>query len=50
MAAGSCSHGLVYATVAEALESAQADVLVEYTSAAAVKTNAQTAVAPGCTW
>ena len=46
-AAGSGSHGLIYATVAEALESAQADVLIDYTSATAVKNNAQTAVAAG---
>ncbi len=43
-AAGSASHGSVYATVAEALESAPADVLVDYTSAAAVKNNVWTAV------
>jgi 4-hydroxy-tetrahydrodipicolinate reductase len=48
-AAGSSSHGLVYATVAEALESAQVDVLIAYTTAAAVKTNAQTAVVRACT-
>jgi len=30
-AAGSASRGLVYATVAEALESAQVDVLIDYT-------------------
>jgi 4-hydroxy-tetrahydrodipicolinate reductase len=46
-AAGSASRGLVYATVAEALESAPADVLVDYTSAAAVKTNVQTAIRAG---
>src|SRR6516162_4195879 len=46
-AAGSASHGLVYATVAEALESAQVDVLIDYTSAAAVKNNVWTAVAGG---
>ena len=46
-AAGSTSHGCVYATVAEALESAPADVLIDYTSAAAVKNNAQTAVRAG---
>jgi 4-hydroxy-tetrahydrodipicolinate reductase len=46
-AAGSASHGFVYATVAEALESAQADVLVDFTSAAAVKNNVWTAVGAG---
>jgi 4-hydroxy-tetrahydrodipicolinate reductase len=46
-AAGSASHGSVYATVAEALESTQVDVLVDYTSAAAVKNNVQTAVGAG---
>ena len=46
-AAGSTSDGSVYATVAEALESAQVDVLVDYTSAAAVKNNVWTAVGAG---
>ena len=46
-AAGSTSHGFVYATVGEALESAQVDVLIDYTSAAAVKNNVWTAVAGG---
>ena len=46
-AAGSTSSGFVYATVAEALESAQADVLIDYTSVAAVKNNVWTAVAAG---
>jgi 4-hydroxy-tetrahydrodipicolinate reductase len=46
-AAGSASHGLVYATVAEALESAAVEVLVDYTSAAAVKDNVWTAVGAG---
>src|SRR5262245_10653450 len=46
-AAGSTSHGSVYATVAEALESAQVDVLIDYTSAAAVKNNVWTAVGAG---
>jgi 4-hydroxy-tetrahydrodipicolinate reductase len=46
-AAGSTSRGLVYAIVAEALESAQVDVLIDYTSAAAVKNNVWTAVAAG---
>jgi 4-hydroxy-tetrahydrodipicolinate reductase len=43
-AAGSTSHGVVYATVSEALESAEVDVVVDYTSAAAVKNNVWTAV------
>ena len=43
-ATGSASHGSVYATVSEALESAEVDVLVDYTSAAAVKNNVWTAV------
>jgi 4-hydroxy-tetrahydrodipicolinate reductase len=46
-AAGSTSHGSAYATVAEALESAQVDVLIDYTSAAAVKNNLWTAVGAG---
>jgi 4-hydroxy-tetrahydrodipicolinate reductase len=46
-AASSKSPGLIYATVAEALESAGADVLVDYTSAAAVKNNVWTAVRAG---
>ena len=46
-AAGSASHGFVYATVAEALESAEVDVLIDYTSAAAVKNNVWTAVGAG---
>ena len=46
-AAGSASDGYVYATVAEALQSAQVDVLIDYTSAAAVKTNVWTAVRAG---
>ena len=46
-ATGSASHGSVYATVAEALESAAVDVLVDYTSAAAVKSNVWTAVEAG---
>jgi 4-hydroxy-tetrahydrodipicolinate reductase len=41
---GSKSRGLVYATVAEALESAEADVLVDFTSADAVKNNVWTSV------
>ena len=46
-ATGSASHGSVYATVAEALESAAVEVLVDYTSAAAVKSNVWTAVEAG---
>ena len=46
-ATGSASHGSVYATVAEALESAAVDVLVDFTSAAAVKSNVWTAVEAG---
>ncbi len=41
------SHGNVYACVAEALESAQVDVLVDFTSAAAVKGNVWAAVEAG---
>ncbi len=44
---GSSSHGSIYATVSEALESAEADVVVDYTSAAAVKNNVWTAVEAG---
>lgn len=47
LAAYSASQGSVYATVAGALQSAQADVLVDYTSAAAVKDNVRTAVEAG---
>jgi 4-hydroxy-tetrahydrodipicolinate reductase len=46
-ATGSASHGSVYATVAEALASAAVDVLVDYTSAAAVKGNVWTAAGAG---
>jgi 4-hydroxy-tetrahydrodipicolinate reductase len=46
-AAGSASRVPVYATVAEALASAAVDVLVDYTSAAAVKDNVWTAVGAG---
>jgi 4-hydroxy-tetrahydrodipicolinate reductase len=46
-AAGSASRGAVYATVAAALESAQVDVLIDYTSAAAVRNNVWTAVGAG---
>ncbi|HEU4542873.1 MAG TPA: 4-hydroxy-tetrahydrodipicolinate reductase [Jiangellaceae bacterium] len=45
--AGASSEGMVYASVAEALQSAGADVLVDYTSAAAVKNNVWTAVRAG---
>ena len=44
---GSAGRGQVYATVAEALAAAQVDVLVDYTSAAAVRTNVWTAVEAG---
>jgi 4-hydroxy-tetrahydrodipicolinate reductase len=44
---GSAGPGLVYATVAEALASAPVDVLVDYTSAAAVRANVWTAVEAG---
>jgi 4-hydroxy-tetrahydrodipicolinate reductase len=41
------SDGLIFASVAEALQSAEVDVLVDYTSAAAVKENVLTAVRAG---
>jgi 4-hydroxy-tetrahydrodipicolinate reductase len=41
------SDGSVYASVSEALQSAEADVLVDYTSAATVKENVLTAVRAG---
>jgi 4-hydroxy-tetrahydrodipicolinate reductase len=44
---GSVSTGSIYATVREALDSAQVDVLVDYTSASAVKDNVWTAVTAG---
>ena len=44
---GSASRGLVYATVAEALAAAEVDVLVDYTSATAVRPNVWTAVQAG---
>lgn len=44
---GSAGDGLVYATVAEALEDAGIDVLVDYTSATAVRENVWTAVEAG---
>jgi 4-hydroxy-tetrahydrodipicolinate reductase len=46
-ATGSRGDCLIYASVAEALESADVDVLVDYTSAAAVKQNVFTAVRAG---
>jgi len=46
-AVGSSSDGLVYGSVAEALQSAAADVLVDYTSASAVRDNVWTAVRAG---
>ena len=44
---GAGGRGLVYATVAEALASAEVDVLVDYTSATAVRNNVWTAVEAG---
>ena len=44
---GSSSDGLVYGSVADALGSAEVDVLVDYTSAAAVKANSWAAVEAG---
>jgi 4-hydroxy-tetrahydrodipicolinate reductase len=41
------SGGSIYASVSEALQSAEVDVLVDYTSAAAVKQNVLTAVRAG---
>jgi 4-hydroxy-tetrahydrodipicolinate reductase len=41
------SDGLIYGSVAEALQSADVDVLVDYTSAAAVKENVVSAVRAG---
>ncbi|HEX6231584.1 MAG TPA: 4-hydroxy-tetrahydrodipicolinate reductase [Jiangellaceae bacterium] len=46
-AVGSGGDGMVYASVAEALESAKLDVLVDYTSASAVRDNVWTAVRAG---
>jgi 4-hydroxy-tetrahydrodipicolinate reductase len=46
-ATGSRSDGSIYASVSEALRSAEIDVLVDYTSAAAVKENVLTAVRAG---
>jgi len=46
-ATGIDAHGQVYGTVAEALEAASVDVLVDYTSATAVKGNVRTAVDAG---
>jgi 4-hydroxy-tetrahydrodipicolinate reductase len=47
VAAGSASHGAVYATVSQALASAEVDVVVDYTGAAAVRNNVWTAVEAG---
>jgi 4-hydroxy-tetrahydrodipicolinate reductase len=46
-ATGSRSEGSIYASVSEALQSAEVDVLVDYTSAAAVKENVLTAIRAG---
>jgi 4-hydroxy-tetrahydrodipicolinate reductase len=46
-ATASRSDGFVYATVSEALQSSEADVLVDYTSASTVKDNVWTAVRAG---
>jgi 4-hydroxy-tetrahydrodipicolinate reductase len=46
-ATASRSDGYIYASVAEALQSTKVDVLVDYTSAAAVKHNVLTAVRAG---
>jgi 4-hydroxy-tetrahydrodipicolinate reductase len=46
-ATASRSEGSIYASVSEALQSAEVDVLVDYTSAAAVKENVLTAVRAG---
>jgi dihydrodipicolinate reductase len=46
-AAGSRSEGFVYASVSEALQSAEADVLLDYTGAAAVEQNVLAAIAAG---
>ena len=46
-ATASESNGAIYASVAEALQSAEVEVLVDYTSAAAVKDNVLTAIHAG---
>jgi 4-hydroxy-tetrahydrodipicolinate reductase len=46
-ATASSSDGSIYASVSEALHSAEVDVLVDYTSASAVKENVWTAVQAG---
>jgi 4-hydroxy-tetrahydrodipicolinate reductase len=46
-ATASRSHGSIYPSVSEALQSAEVDVLVDYTSAAAVKENVLTAIRAG---
>jgi 4-hydroxy-tetrahydrodipicolinate reductase len=43
----SSADGLIYASVAEALDAAEADVLVDYISASAVRQNVWTAVQAG---
>ena len=43
-------QGAVYATAAEALAAAPADVLVDFTSAAAVRATCRPRSRPGCTW
>jgi 4-hydroxy-tetrahydrodipicolinate reductase len=45
--AGSTSDGMVYGSVAEALQDARVDVLIDYTSATTVKDNVWTAVRNG---
>lgn len=45
--AGSNAAGSIYGTVAEALRSAPVDVMVDFTSASAVKTNVVTAIEAG---
>ena len=46
-ATGSRTDGFIYASVSEALQSTEVDVLVDYTSAAAVKDNVLAAVGAG---
>jgi len=46
-ATASRSDGSIYSSVSEALQSAEVDVLLDYTSAAAVKENVLTAVRAG---
>jgi 4-hydroxy-tetrahydrodipicolinate reductase len=47
LAAHAAGHGPIFATVAEALRATEADVLIDYTSAAAVKANVWAAVEAG---